>query len=341
MVVIGASAGGIQALIEVVRALPSDFPGAIFVVLHVPARESFLPKILSNSGSIPAMHARNGEPILPGRIYVAPPDYHLLVRKNRLELSHGPRENRFRPAVDPLFRSAARAFGTRVAGVVLSGALSDGTSGLFAIKAHGGTAIVQDPNEALSRSMPQTALQLAEVDYVLPARSIGELLTTLASRPSRSEGRVVMTDDFERTRDAIQEDFDEQVSNRRMREISTFTCPECGGPLWQTATDPIVGFQCHVGHAYNGEALLDLKSEEVEAALWASVRLLKERLTLSRQFADRLRASGQLDRAERIEEQAIVDDEHVRSLRELIEVEVDPLAALVLDSQGPMEEEPQ
>jgi two-component system chemotaxis response regulator CheB len=142
VVVIGASAGGIQALVEIVGKLPSDFPGIIFVVVHVPPIESKLPAILSRAGALPAVHAVQNEPIVPGRIVVAPPDYHLLVRANSIELSHGPRENHHRPAVDPTFRTAARAFGRRVVAVVLSGALGDGTTGLLAVKARGGVAIV-------------------------------------------------------------------------------------------------------------------------------------------------------------------------------------------------------
>jgi two-component system chemotaxis response regulator CheB len=327
VVVIGASAGGVQALLEVVRGLPSDFPGAICVVVHGPPRESMLPTVLARAGVLPASHARPGEPIVPGHIFVAPPDYHLLVRPGWLELSHGPRENHCRPAVDPLFRSAARAFGQRVVGVVLSGALGDGAAGLFAVKARGGVAIVQDPADALSESMPRTALEMVEVDHVLPARAIAEQLVDLVGRPPTDEGAMEMDDEFEQTVDSISEDFVEQASDQRGGELTLFSCPECGGSLWQSSAGSTLAFQCHVGHTYQGETLLNQKSEQVEAALWASMRLLKERATLTRQVAGRLRKSGEGQRAARIEEQAVQDDGHVRSLRELLESNSDPLAA--------------
>jgi two-component system chemotaxis response regulator CheB len=194
VVVIGASAGGIQALVEIVGKLPSDFPGIIFVVVHVPPIESKLPAILSRAGALPAVHAVQNEPIVSGRIVVAPPDYHLLVRANSIELSHGPRENHHRPAVDPTFRTAARAFGRRVVGVVLSGALGDGATGLLAVKARGGVAIVQDPEDALNESMPQTALQLVDIDYVLPASEIGRKLVELIEQPLTGVGPMAMAD---------------------------------------------------------------------------------------------------------------------------------------------------
>ena len=170
IVVIGASAGGIEALRELVSELPADLPAALFVVVHIqPYAVSRLPEILSRAGALPATHASNGEPIQPGHIYVAPPDRHLLVRQGRIALSRGPRENHSRPAIDPLFRSAARAYGSRVIGVVLSGALYDGSMGLLVVKTRGGMAIVQDPREAAVDSMPRSALRLVEADAVLPS----------------------------------------------------------------------------------------------------------------------------------------------------------------------------
>ncbi|MDP9364956.1 MAG: chemotaxis protein CheB, partial [Chloroflexota bacterium] len=177
IVVVGASAGGVEALVNLVRGIPANLPVAVFVVLHVPANAtSLLPQILTRAGLLPAAHATDGAPIVHGQIVVAPPDHHLLIERDGIRLSRGPRENRSRPAVDPLFRSAARAFGPRAVGVVLSGSLDDGTSGLAAIKARGGVGIVQDPAEAVFPSMPLSAIEHVAVDHRLPASQIGPLL---------------------------------------------------------------------------------------------------------------------------------------------------------------------
>src|SRR5919107_2308696 len=182
IVVVGASAGGVEALAELAASLPSELSAAVFVVLHLPPTgTSALPEILHRHGPLPAAHVKDGEPIQPGRIYVAPPDHHLLLRTGHVHLSHGPRENGHRPAIDPLFRSAAREYASRVIGLVLSGSLDDGTAGLLAIKSRGGVAVVQDPADALYPGMPGSALEHLQVDHVLPAASMGQLLTTLTA----------------------------------------------------------------------------------------------------------------------------------------------------------------
>src|SRR5262245_18310910 len=188
IIVIGASAGGVGALQEVARGLPLDLPAAVFVVLHVsPSGPSMLPRILSNSGPLRAHHAINGEAIEHGQIYVAPPDYHLLVERERMRVVRGPKENRARPAADPLFRSAAHAYGTRVVGVVLSGTLDDGTAGLAAIKRRGGLTVAQDPVAALYPGMPRSATANVSLDLCLPVASIASLLSRLASLPEKDD----------------------------------------------------------------------------------------------------------------------------------------------------------
>ncbi len=180
LVVIGASAGGVQALIELVSELPASFAAAVFVVVHTPANHrSLLPKVLNVHSRLPAVHASDGETILPGHIYVAPPDRHLLVEQGVMRLTHGPKENHSRPAADPLFRSAAQAYGPCAIGVVLSGALYDGTAGLIAIKRHGGAAITQDPDEAQYASMPKSAISRDHPDYILPIAEIASTLVRL------------------------------------------------------------------------------------------------------------------------------------------------------------------
>lgn len=189
IIAIGASAGGVEALTKLVRGLPKDLPAAVFVVVHIPASgTSLLPQILSAQGTLPAVQAVDGQAVEPGRIYLAPPDHHLLLEDSRMRCRRGPRENRTRPAIDPLFRTAAQAYGPRVAGVVLSGTLQDGTAGLSAIKQAGGVAVVQDPQEALFPSMPESALRRVPVDYVLPVPEISPLLARLARPPQDGSG---------------------------------------------------------------------------------------------------------------------------------------------------------
>jgi len=328
IIVIGASAGGIEALQELVSGLPPDLPAALFVVVHIsPYSVSRLSQILSRAGPLPATQAVDGEPIEPGHIYVAPPDRHLLVRLGWVALSRGPRENHSRPAVDPLFRSAARAYGSRVIGVVLSGALYDGSMGLYAVKTRGGLAIVQDPREAAVDSMPRSALRLVEADYVLAAADIASVLSEWVVTPSLEQGGEPVTDRDERLQSVISQDFAEQAHDGRAEETTVYTCPDCGGVLWQDGTGTRVGFRCHVGHAYAPEILLSQKSEEFESALWASLRLLKEKATLTRQLATRTRAgsNGNSEQvANRIEEQAELDEQYARTIQELLETMPNP-----------------
>ena len=192
IIVIGASAGGVEALMGVVRALPSDLPAALFVVLHIPPDgASALPHILAAAGQLPAAHPRDGDPIEHGRIYVAPPDHHLLVEEGRVRVTRGPRENRYRPAVDPLFRSAARAYGSRVIGVVLSGMLDDGSAGMIAIASRGGIGVVQEPQDALFPGMPQSAIKNDSPAHIVPVAEIGPLLDRLAREPARAAQQEV------------------------------------------------------------------------------------------------------------------------------------------------------
>ncbi|MEA2583559.1 MAG: two-component system, chemotaxis family, protein-glutamate methylesterase/glutaminase [Thermomicrobiales bacterium] len=327
VVVVGASAGGIQALLAMVQGLPADFPAAVFVVVHTtPHTPSVLPRLLERAGQLPAGHARHGEAIVGGRIYVAPPDQHVLVRQGYVELSHGPRENHSRPAVDPLFRSASRAYGSRVTAVVLSGALGDGTAGLMSVKSRGGAAIVQDPNEAIVDGMPRSALRLVEADWVLPAAEIAPVLVQLASEPITTRGGPAMSADGERASQTISEDIAEQGRDERRNELTLFTCPDCGGSLWQVDEGPLQRFRCHVGHAFGPEALLSLKSEELEAALWTCVRLLTEKATLTRQLATHTVTTGNGSRARRIDEQAQLDERHAAVVRELLEAMPNPIA---------------
>jgi two-component system, chemotaxis family, protein-glutamate methylesterase/glutaminase len=339
IVVIGASAGGIAALTTLLGGLPPDFPAALFVVVHIPpSAVSRLPEILSRAGVLPATHAAHGEAIAPGRIYVAPPDRHLLVRQGWVELVRGPRENHCRPAIDPLFRSAARAYGPRVVGIVLSGALYDGSMGLLAVKTRGGVAIVQDPLDAAFESMPRSALSTVDADAVVPMADMAMVLTDLVHDPVWEEGVPPMIDNDERMEAVVAADFAEQANDGRAEETSIYTCPDCGGVLWQDGAGSRLRFRCHVGHAYAPELLLSQKSEELEAALWSSLRLLKEKATLTRQLATRTRANGNggasVPMAERIAEQAERDERYARSIQGLLETMLSPMdqTAVVLQT---------
>lgn len=311
-----------------IEGLPADFPGAVLIVVHTPPLgRSRLPGLLQRATPLPVALASHGELLRPGHIYIAPPDRHLIARYGHLDLSHGPRENHTRPAIDPLFRSAARAYGDRAIGVILSGTLYDGTSGLMAINAHGGVAIVQDPAEAVVAGMPESALRHARADHILPAAGIAAVLSDLVGRTTRPGHRTdprqetpVMTDDAERLDQAIERDFSRQGQDQRTGESTMYVCPDCGGVLWQSGTGPDLAFRCHVGHAFSPESLAVLQSEDVEAAIWTCVRLLREKATLSRQLATRAREGGQVGAAaDRFDEQAERDDHYVTVLRTLLE----------------------
>ncbi len=325
IIVIGASAGGVEALTALVATLPADLPAAVFVVLHLSVSSpSHLPAILARRGPLPVAQAAHGEDIEHGRIYVAPPDQHLRLRDGRVELTRGPRENGVRPAADPLFRSAARAYGPRVVGVVLSGTLGDGALGLSAIAARGGITVAQDPDEALFDGMPRAAIRYARVDHILPADRIGALLGRLAREPLPEA--AWQGDDGGRGMDEIDADSPPQIwrdivaqaRDERGGKTTIYTCPECGGTLWQIEDVGVPHFNCHVGHTYSPEALLGHMSEEVEAALWVCVRMLVEKATLTRQFAQRLRADGKAAQADRVEDQAQLDDRHGQVIRDTL-----------------------
>ena len=292
IVVIGASAGGVEALIRLAQALPRDLPASLFVVLHTPARgKSMLPAILSRSGPLPATHAEHGASIERGRIYVAPPDHHLLVKPGSIAVTQGPRENRQRPAVDPLFRSAALAYGSRVVGVVLSGSLDDGASGLVSIKAQGGIALVQDPTEALFDSMPRSAIQTVAVDQILPVDRIAAEIARLSVTPVTGKDGAVSRELELETRIA-------EADPALMREElqlgtpASLGCPECGGTLWEMHEGPLTRFRCRVGHAYTASTLLDEQAEVLEDALWAAVRNLEEQASLHRRLMARAEENG-------------------------------------------------
>jgi len=304
VIAVGASAGGVEALRTIVADLPADLPAAIFVVLHVPAVAfSVLPAILERAGDLPAGHAEDGAEIERGRIYVAPPDHHVLIQPGFVQVNRGPKENGYRPAIDPMFRTAARAYGSRVVGVILSGVLDDGTAGLAAVKSHGGRAIVQDPEDALYPMMPQSALEAAEPDLVLPATEIARELTRLAHEPvpatMQPAGDPLLEVDQYIEVDRGSSDQPQAGSP------SGFVCPDCGGALWESEEESgLLRFRCRTGHGYSVETLLAGQSDTVEAAMWAALRSLEERGAMARRMAARFRRRGSRASAARFEAQA-------------------------------------
>jgi two-component system chemotaxis response regulator CheB len=319
--VVGASAGGFNALRQLASQLPADLDAAILVVLHIaPDFPSNLHQFLSVVSKLPAVQANHDDPIVAGRIYVAPPDRHMLVHDGKIALSHGPRENFSRPAIDPLFRSAAQTYGPRVTGVVLSGTLGDGTVGMMVVKAHGGTTVVQDPKDLQFSQMSELAIANAPIDYVLPIDRISALLIEKANGSSSKHGTTApMETSLEKSSDLVRQDLQAQVDGRRSGQTATYSCPECGGTLWQLdEQDMAQQFRCHVGHTYTPEALAGGMSNNLENALWSAVRALVERSTLNRQMAKRHRDSGRERWAQSMEEQAAQDDRYMKMIRENI-----------------------
>jgi two-component system chemotaxis response regulator CheB len=295
MVVVGFSAGGIDPLLRLVGSLPADYPGALFVVHHFPPHSvSALPAILKRGAAIEVAQAIDGEPIVPGRIYVARPDQHLLLEDGRVRLTHGPREQGHRPAIDPLFRSAAHAYGHRVAGVILSGTLDDGTAGMLEIKAQGGLALVQEPDEASYSGMPLSALRNVDIDFVAPAQELGAILDRLAREdapaPTHTTSFQVRRFDAPGNGESPDPAVAGTASLRHPQELgraSGMVCPDCGGVLFESERGEFLHFRCHVGHAYSEEALFASQSRALEAALWSAVRALEEKGDLSRRLAER------------------------------------------------------
>jgi two-component system, chemotaxis family, protein-glutamate methylesterase/glutaminase len=321
IVVIGASSGGVSALKEVVKTLPEDFQASIFIVLHVaPHSPSILPEILSRSGPLQAIHPEDHEPIKLGKIYVAPPDHHLLVEADHVVVSRGPKENGFRPSVDALFRSAAYRYGPRVIGVVLTGNLDDGTSGLWSIKRMGGLTIVQEPEEALYPSMPANVLEYVEAHYILPVAEIGAVLARLSQEPAPEKPKV-SEDGLKRLEMEIMiaaHDDAFEIGLMDTGELTTFTCPDCHGVLRQIKEGKLIRFRCHTGHAFTMNALLAGITETTEDFIWNAMRSLHESEMLLNHMGKHFQDAGQVEASDMFFKKAEETAERAHTLQSMI-----------------------
>ncbi len=300
IIVVGTSSGGIEALRVLAAGLPRDLKASVFVTLHVaPYSIGILPEILERHGPLPAANAEDWEPIVPGRIYVAPPDRHLLVEASGyVRVTRGPRENRFRPAVDPMLRSAAHAFGPRVVGVILTGWLDDGTAGLWAVKERGGVAVVQNPEEAYAPAMPLNAVRHVEVDHIVALKEVAPLLVRLTETAAGEEGVRAVSEEMETEVKIAREDNALESGIMKWGEPSVYACPECHGVLLQLKEGGNLRFRCHTGHAYSVDSLLAEFSEKTEESLWSAIRAVEEGVLLMRHLAEHF-SGGDQDRTAR------------------------------------------
>ena len=301
LVVIGGSAGALPALQQIFRALPKDFPAAVLIVVHqAQSQPGKLPEVLG--GPLPARHARDGEPIEIGRVYVAPPDQHLMVEPaGRIRLSRGPKQNRFRPAIDPLFRTAARVYGQQVVGVILSGLLDDGTFGLMQVKRFGGVGVCQDPRDADAPDMPASAIRHARPDHILKASEIAPLLDRLVREPLRGAahgGGPSMSERSTPTSSVGIPSDAGDIADRGDNALTTgsitgppsaLTCPDCGGALWERNEEGLLFYRCHVGHSYTAESMAAEHDDLLEQTLWEALRMFEESAKLHRRMAERAR----------------------------------------------------
>ena len=316
IIVIGGSAGGLQVLQTIVSALPWDLPAAIFVVLHTTEDSpGVIPEILNRYSKLPVMYAVHNAPILPSRVYVAPAGQrHMFLDRGKVLLEPGPRENRSRPSIDALFRSASIAYGNHVIGVVLTGNLDDGTAGLLGIKNRGGLAIVQDPEEAVAPSMPSNAIEAADVDFILPADQIGPKLTELASTQGSETVHLIPNG-----------------ATRMSSTGQTYSCPECGGVLEEAEDGGMLRFRCRVGHLYSPESLMADQTQAVERALWAAVRSMEEQAEFSNRLAESSREKRRPRLARRFAEKAESSRDNASVLRELLQKSADQVLEMPLE----------
>jgi two-component system chemotaxis response regulator CheB len=287
IVVIGTSAGGVHALRQLLQDLPATLNASLFIVLHIsPQSQNLLPGLLQSYTHLVITSPTNGQPIRQRHIYIAPPNYHMLIERGCIRLTQGPRVNHSRPAIDPLFRSAAIHYGKQVIGVILTGMLDDGTAGLGLIKTRGGITVVQNPKDAEHADMPRNALQNVLIDHCLPLAEIAPLIMKLTNKPlTRKATPVTKAMKIEAKPSAAGITSDHELN--QLGVVSSFTCPECHGTLWEINNEKVLHYRCRIGHAYNAHSLIAAHDESVENILWSAVRALEENAALSQRVATR------------------------------------------------------
>lgn len=315
VIAIGTSAGGLNALRQLLGSLPSDFPAPVLVVQHMAADVTgdVMVRTLTEHCALPCGLALAGERIVPGRVYIAPPDHHLLVSKQRVIVSKGARENRSRPGIDPLFRSAAVAFGSRAIGVVLTGYLDDGTAGLIAIHRCGGVCVVQDPLDAAYPDMPQNALNNATIDHCVPLSAMGPLLVKLAG--TRAPKSSPVPTDVALESKIAERILSDVAAVNELGEQVPFNCPDCGGVLWQMKKGKVLRYRCHTGHAFTSRVLMAEQSKKIEETLWIALRMFEERKNLLITMAQPARRGSQRSAVpERLKESQV----HIERIRAIL-----------------------
>jgi CheB methylesterase len=323
LVVVGASAGGVEALRHFASVLPADLPACVLIVLHLPRdAPSALPSILARAGPLPTRHAVHGEPLVPGVVLVAPPDHHLMVVDSAAALTHGPQENGHRPAIDVLFRSAARARDSRAIGVVLSGSLDDGAAGAVAITSRGGRVLVQDPDEAMYPSMPCAALEASGSNVGVSVHRMGEVLSSwLSEMPDAvpADPPADPAEEPEMEVDMAELDPRSRHEPEMPGRPAGFGCPECGGALYEIDEGSLRRYGCRVGHAWSPESLLSQQTVAMESALWMALRALEEKAALNRELGRRATVQGNDRTATRFEESAQETLHAAELVRQLID----------------------
>jgi two-component system chemotaxis response regulator CheB len=287
IIVIGASSGGFEALKKIIASLRADFNASIFIVWHMsPDVIGILPEVLNRNNNIYCAHAFDNEEIKPNRVYIARPDHHIIIRPGKVRVTRGPKENRFRPAIDPLFRSAAYCYGNRVIGVILSGALDDGTAGLWTVKYYGGITIVQDPRDAEVSSMPDNAIRQVQVDHIVPVSQIADLLFRLSNEPLPDKPTIMQDEQTRKEIDIAAEENALKKNIMAFGELTPFTCPECHGVLSRLRNENIVRYRCHTGHAYSIDTLMASLTEKIEDYLYNAIRGIDESIFLLNHLGD-------------------------------------------------------
>ena len=326
LIAIGASAGGVRALIRLTSELPADLPAAVLIVQHIGAHRSMMPELLGHRCPLPVAHPLDGEPLQAGTVRIAPPDQHMSVHDGRILLSRGPKEHHARPAIDPLFRGAALDAGPAAVGVVLTGRLDDGTPGLQAIKARGGTVVVQDPDDADFDSMPRSALRFVDVDHALPLSRMAALLASLAAKAVEPEPLSLHAHEAVAHEHAValgKGDLMEHLN--AIADPSMFACPECHGSMWKLRDARPERYRCHTGHAYTVRTLQRAYAEAGDEASWNALRALQERMLLLQRMETLERDGGNVGVADRIAAVKMRLQRQVGVLRDLVEESPDPV----------------